>query len=259
MACEPDRRLAAALMGGRTAGARGAVRVEPLDRPVWESLRGAHASLAIAAGRAARYPAEVSPLAGLAEPGEDALADLAEIVDAGDFAALFLPDAVALGPHWTAAGRIELIQMVGEESLEGSPEAATAAGPELAPLGAADVGDMLALVEETRPGPFGPRTLAMGRYLGVREAGQLVAMGGERLRPPGYTEVSAICTAPGARGRGLARLVLRALVCAIQHRGEVPFLHVMAGSPSEQSAVALYRRLGFRERRRAILSILRRR
>ena len=83
-------------------------------------------------------------------------------------------------------------------------------------------------------------------------------MGGERLRPPGYTEVSAICTVPAVRGRGLAKLILRALVSDIQRRGEVPFLHVMAGSPSERSAVALYQRLGFRERKRAILSILRR-
>jgi len=44
---------------------------------------------------------------------------------------------------------------------------------------------------------------------------------------------------------------VRSLVAAIQARGERPFLHVMAGSPSEAGAVRLYGRLGFRERQRA--------
>ena len=45
----------------------------------------------------------------------------------------------------------------------------------------------------------------------------------------------------------------------IQARGERPFLHVMAGSPSEASAVALYTRLGFQERKRASVVLLQRR
>jgi ribosomal protein S18 acetylase RimI-like enzyme len=82
---------------------------------------------------------------------------------------------------------------------------------ELTPLSAADVPDALALVELTRPGPFGPRTIELGRYLGFRDGGRLVAMGGERLRPAGHAEVSGVCTAPDARGRGLAEAVVRAL------------------------------------------------
>ena len=125
-------------------------------------------------------------------------------------------------------------------------------------LSASAVADMLALVELTRPGPFGPRTIEMGRYLGFRVGGRLAAMGGERLRPVGYTEVSGICTAPEHRGRGLAEALVRALASAIQARGEVPFLHVHVGSPSEATASALYRRLGFRERSRRTLAILQR-
>lgn len=126
--------------------------------------------------------------------------------------------------------------------------------PEL--LSTSAVAEMLALAELTRPGPFGPRTLEMGRYLGFRVGGRLAAMGGERLRPVGYTEVSGICTAPEHRGRGLAEALVRALAFSIQARGEVPFLHVQVGSPSEATASALYRRLGFRARRRATLAIL---
>jgi hypothetical protein len=75
---------------------------------------------------------------------------------------------------------------------------------DLVVLGAVDVPEMLDLVARTRPGPFEPETYRLGTYLGVRRAGWLVAMAGERLHPPGYTEISAVCTDPGVRGQGLA-------------------------------------------------------
>ena len=78
------------------------------------------------------------------------------------------------------------------------------------------------------------------------------------MRPAGHTEVSGICTAPDARGRGLAETMVRALASQIQARGELPFLHVQGGSASQATATALYVRLGFRERRRATLAILQR-
>ena len=104
---------------------------------------------------------------------------------------------------------------------------------------------MLALVERTRPGPFLPRTIELGTYLGVRDDGVLVAMAGERLHPPGWTEISAVCTDPAARGRGLATRLVRALVHGIRARGEQPFLHAAADNP----AIGLYESLGFRHRR----------
>jgi predicted GNAT family acetyltransferase len=88
----------------------------------------------------------------------------------------------------------------------------------------------------------------MGRYVGFRAAGRLVAMGGERLRPNGHIEVSGICTHPDGRARGLAEAIVRELSCAIQALGEAAFLHVAIGSPSEAVATRLYARLGYRER-----------
>jgi predicted GNAT family acetyltransferase len=84
-------------------------------------------------------------------------------------------------------------------------------------------------------------------------------MGGERLRPAGHAEVSGVCTAPGARGRGLAEAVVRALASQMQARSDLPFLHVQVGSASQATAIALYARLGFRERRRSSLAVLLRR
>jgi predicted GNAT family acetyltransferase len=104
---------------------------------------------------------------------------------------------------------------------------------------------MLALVTETQPGPFGTRTIEFGGYIGLREEGRLVAMAGERLRCRGYAEVSAVCTLERHRGRGLGTALVRAVVHQIRARGEEAFLHA---SSSNETAIRLYRALGFRVR-----------
>jgi predicted GNAT family acetyltransferase len=101
---------------------------------------------------------------------------------------------------------------------------------------------MLDLVERTRPGPFGPRTIELGTYLGVWDDGALVAMAGERMRMPGYTEISAVCTHPDHRGRGLARTLVLTLMRRMLERGDRPILHVAADNVS---ALRLYEHLGF--------------
>ena len=222
-----------------------------LDNPVWGSLTGAHAALALRSGRAARYPAEVSPFADVAALDDGALRDLAQLVPESDYVALFERAGALADSRWQTMQRIEAIQMVCEQPV-------TPPDREPTLLSAADVPDMLALVELTRPGPFGKRTLELGRYLGFRDGRRLVAMGGERLRPAGHAEVSGVCTAPDARGRGLAETLVRALASRMQARGDVPFLHVQTGSASQATAIALYARIGFRERRRATLAVLRR-
>ena len=68
-----------------------------------------------------------------------------------------------------------------------------------------DIGEMLALVELTRPGPFSVRTVELGGYVGVFDGDRLVAMAGQRLAPPGFREISAVCTHPDFRGRGPRR------------------------------------------------------
>jgi predicted GNAT family acetyltransferase len=126
------------------------------------------------------------------------------------------------------------------------PIAATPAGPEPVILGAADVPDMLDLTERTRPGPFGPRTIELGRYIGVRSDGALTAMAGERMRFDRFVEVSAICVDPAHRGKGLAASLMVLLIQDIQAKGLTPFLHVFADNAG---AIALYEKLGFVVRR----------
>ena len=112
---------------------------------------------------------------------------------------------------------------------------------------------MLALVAEAQPGPFLPRTVEFGGYLGVRRRGRLVAMAGERLRPPGFAEISAVATATDHRHQGLGELLVRAVVASVHARGEVPFLHA---SSENTVAVRLYDRLGFTLRREVSFLVL---
>jgi predicted GNAT family acetyltransferase len=118
-----------------------------------------------------------------------------------------------------------------------------------------DAPEMLALATLTEPGPFLRRTHAMGTFRGIRIGGRLVAMAGERLRLPGYTEVSGVCTHPEFRGRGLARRLSAVVAGGIQARGEQAFLHAWK---SNQSAISLYEGLGFRVRTDVQVVVLRR-
>ena len=112
---------------------------------------------------------------------------------------------------------------------------------------------MLALASVTQPGPFGPRTIELGDYIGIRRRGALVAMAGERMRLDRFTEISAVCVEPTYRGHGLAVDLVRSLVSSIAARSEIPFLHVFS---SNLAAIALYRKLGFALRRRMHLAVL---
>ena len=54
-------------------------------------------------------------------------------------------------------------------------------------------------------------------------------MAGERLRLDGFTEVSAVCTHPDHRRRGLGEIVTAAVASHIVRRGDRAFLHVAGG------------------------------
>jgi predicted GNAT family acetyltransferase len=105
----------------------------------------------------------------------------------------------------------------------------------------------------TEPGPFRDRTIELGPFFGIFEAGRLVAMAGQRMHLPHHVEVSAVCTHPDARGRGYARLLIATVMDEIRQRGKIPFLHSYAHN---YPAIRVYESLGFTERRTFELAVI---
>jgi ribosomal protein S18 acetylase RimI-like enzyme len=218
-----------------------------LDHAAWASLTGPHRGLAEIKGQTARYPVDVSPFVGMKPDGDsERWDDLAHLVGFGGVAVL---SGAGISPPagWEVVARIEGVQMV-DTALRAEED------PEAIRLLPTDVPEMLDLVGRTKPGPFLPRTIEMGNYLGVRRGGRLVAMAGERLHPPGWTEISAVCTDDAYRGRGLATRLVRAVVAGIRSRGETAFLHATA---SNVNAIRLYEALGFSMRREVAFEAIR--
>ncbi|MFG1916974.1 GNAT family N-acetyltransferase [Micromonospora sp. NPDC048898] len=212
---------------------------EALDNPVWAALTGPHRRFAEIHGRAARYQPDVAPFTCVSvgdDPG--VWADLATLVGPGAVVAV-TGTAAPLPDGWAVDATIAGVQMV-DVGVDAADD------PEAVRLTAADLPEMFALIARTEPGPFLPRTVELGTYLGIRRGGALVAMAGERLHPPGWTEISAVCTAPEVRGQGLATRLVRAVAAGIRARGGRPFLHAAA---SNTTAIRLYESLGFRLRR----------
>jgi ribosomal protein S18 acetylase RimI-like enzyme len=213
----------------------------PLDNPAYSSLTGPHAHFAERRGNALRYPVDVSPFVALPEvPDAQDWADIAALAGPG---AIIPLAGVAIPPPagWDIVMHGAGVQLV-DEGIAAAPD------DEAIRLTPADVPQMLALVDRTKPGPFLPRTIELGTYLGIRRNGELIAMAGERLHPPGWTEISAVCTDADYRGQGLATRLVHAVAHGIRTRGETPFLHAAA---ENTHAIRLYESLGFRLRRTA--------
>ena len=221
--------------------------VHPLDRAVWAALTTRQAELAIGGGAARRLAPQYGLFAAAADRSAESLAALAALVRETGPAALFEAD-----PPRDLAG---VVITPGDPISQMVTDVADAAPVdfEVVRLGDGDAEEMLELATLTKPGPFFGQTHRMGEFIGVREGGRLAAMAGERLRLPGYTEVSAVCVHPDFRGRGYAAGLTRLVTQAIIGRGETAFLHAY---DHNVAAIALYRRLGWRRRRSVEVSFL---
>jgi ribosomal protein S18 acetylase RimI-like enzyme len=218
-----------------------------LDNIVWESLNGPHARFATVESDAARYPGDVAPFVALApHSNESVWEDLATLFGPGGVVVLV---GVDLPPPstWEVLNKIDAVQMT-------SAHFVVEHDPEIVALSSADVPEMLALVERTKPGPFLPRTIELGNYFGIRREGALIAMAGERLHPPGWTEISAVCTDSQYRGQGLGSRLMKTVGAGIVARGEKPLLHA---SSTNTNAIRLYEQLGFAVRRHIPFEVLR--
>lgn len=209
-----------------------------LDSVTWAALTGPHARFAERHGRAVRYRPDVSPFAALEDPAdEQCWADAAELVGPKGTVVL-LPGPTRAPAGWSQVFGEQCSQFVAT-SADAKPD------PEAVLLGPDDLPEILDLVARTKPGPFLPRTIELGAYLGIRRGGTLAAIAGERQQPPGWTEVSAVCTDPAFRGQGLAARLVRAVVAGINERGDRAFLNVLSANAG---AIRVYESLGFTAR-----------
>jgi ribosomal protein S18 acetylase RimI-like enzyme len=221
----------------------------PLDRPPWSALTSSHAAFAVGNELVRRYRPEYSPLSAVREVSAPCLQALSALMQPGEIVGLF-------GAEPTA-GEGDLVEVMHKPLEQFVYDKRDVNAGDVTPLvlTEADAPEMMALAKLTEPGPFAARTVALGEYLGVRSGDRLIAMAGERMKFPGFTEISAVCTHPQHRGRGIAETLVRILMRNILARGEVPFLHIFSDNVA---AGALYKKLGFTHRRSLVVSVLKR-
>ncbi|WP_150290425.1 GNAT family N-acetyltransferase [Sphingobium estronivorans] len=218
-----------------------------LHRPVWNALNSGWSALAEGGPRALRIDPRYGPFAAAADTGPAAQAALAALVPAGGEAWIVEPDPIIAPPRTRILREAVLVQMVAVDIPGGGPEL------DPVPLGEADAAEMRALALMTRPGPFLPLTHRLGRFIGIKAQGRLVAMAGERMRITGFAEISGVCTHPEHRGKGYAKGLMRLVGRSMLDRGETPFLHAYA---AHEATVALYRTLGFEVRVRMHMMVI---
>ena len=161
-----------------------------LDRPIWGSLTTRHARFAEGEGAALRFQADISRFAAMDEDDSDGMAALgALIASTGQIAVAQLSPVDC--PEDARQVHGFLVHQMLQRAAGGGVE-----DPELIRLGPADAEEMLALAILAKPGPFELRTHLLGEYWGIREAGELVAMAGERMKLPGFTEISVLRRIP---------------------------------------------------------------
>lgn len=167
-----------------------------LDAPAMAALNSHHARFAERRGDVVRYQTDVSVWTGIpAQPTAQDWEDVRALLGSGGM--LGVGAAAVLPEGWDLVEGAGGVQLTGE-AIEGAPD------DEAVVLTPDDVPEMTALVERTKPGPFLPRTIELGTYLGIRRDGRLVAMAGSACTRRGGPR-SARCartTRTGGRGSG---------------------------------------------------------
>jgi predicted GNAT family acetyltransferase len=221
-----------------------------LDRPVWATLTTHHAALSEGNELARRFLPDINLFASSRDDTPASLQALVSLVKPGESALVLQVPEIVIPPGLVEVKAARGVQMVAGRSMTGE-----IAGGDIRMLTETDAPDMLALATLTEPGPFLPRTHAMGTFFGIRIDGRLAAMAGERMCFPGHTEVSGVCTHPDFRGRGLARRLSAVVAARIEARGERPFLHAWKAN---HAAISLYEALGFKLRTEVNTSLVKR-
>jgi predicted GNAT family acetyltransferase len=220
-----------------------------LDRPVWSALTTRQQALAEGDRLARRYPSSIVPFAASGADDAESLQALGRLVPAGESVFMLQADPIVLPPELIATVTAFGVQMVAEAPLP------PVSDERVRQLTLDDAAEMFALASLTKPGPFSLKALSLGDFWGVKINGRLAAMAGERMKQPGYSELSGVCSHPDFRGGGLGRLLSVFVSNRIMARGEAPYLHAYA---SNAAAIGLYESIGFRLRSEMHVAVVKR-
>jgi ribosomal protein S18 acetylase RimI-like enzyme len=210
------------------------------DNPLWYMHSHDFAEYATGSALAKRCDPNVLPVAAIADHSEAAFADLAKLFKVGEGAIILEADPPLAIPGFALTDQFSADQLICQQRTP-IPEMDV----QFIELTQPDLQDAIQLVELTQPGPFIPGLFARRRFVGIRQAGHLVAMAGERMIAGGYAEISGVCTHPDWRGKGYGRFLTCVIADGIWERGEIPFLTVY---PTNVSAYRIYVALHFVKR-----------
>lgn len=191
-------------------------------------------------GKAWKYPRAMAPFGAIEDNSEQATEELFSLMEPEEV--VYVPSEMPLRlPGLHCEGPVDVLQFTYPQE-RALPRIVEGRGAVIERLSCADAQAMAGLTDVAFPGFFRRRTCEMGRYYGIRDSRQLVAMCGERMNVGRYREISGLCTHPEARGQGYATLLMARLLQDHQEADERSYLHVAS---ENTNAIALYERMGF--------------
>jgi ribosomal protein S18 acetylase RimI-like enzyme len=209
-----------------------------LDNPIYHALTTNHVCFSNGDENIKYYHREVASFAGMKTYTEADFLKLYEHLPDNGVFIVFSPEVLTIPEPWKLIRKIDMFQFIYEHNFVPEQQLEI----DLEDLNQEHVGEMIALVELTKPGPFLPKTIDLSNYTGVFENGRLAAMAGHRFHSSHYIEVSAVCAHPDFLGKGYAYAVIREQVKRILEKSQIPFLHVRQDN---EGAIKLYEKLGF--------------
>lgn len=208
-----------------------------LDNIVWHTLSGPHLPFAMGNAGVRRYVEGFPAFVGFADRTNPDFIGLATLVNPGEQVYYDGLATISLPQAWSVEAECSIQKMLWNASMPPPDESLHTRHP-----GPSDATAAMQLVDLTRPGPFSPRSLELGEYIGVYNGPHLFAMAGARHCAGGYREISGVCTHPDFQGQGWARRLVLALIRRNMQAQQKIFLRVLL---EHEQLHRLYLGMGF--------------